>query len=342
MAYLGLGKGAREMRPSSAFLRELNAAAADIDAQLAGYRFAEASDSMYHAIWDNVADWYVEASKKQHNPDMLAWVLDTSLERIGNPTSVDVHGTRGISTLAPANVEAQLENTSSLLHWTRRLVHARRRHPAFGLGDFVDLGGSNPSVLSFVREFGDAYPALLNVRCEWRERVGALIGPAAVRARVLHEDDGTRPGTESHGGLRGRLHEKRVLWSERLEDPRRCTGEREHDAPAHVDAGVVVPTDLRRGQPVPREHRHAVEARFVTESARHVTDAGGEDVLADAQRILGGEARSSHDAHRDEPRAIGGAGLDSRRHHRALDVVAGLVMAFGADVAALHLLRAQT
>ena len=26
MAYLGLGKGAREMRPSSAFLRELNAA----------------------------------------------------------------------------------------------------------------------------------------------------------------------------------------------------------------------------------------------------------------------------------------------------------------------------
>jgi valyl-tRNA synthetase len=61
-------------------IRELNAAATDIDAQLAGYRFAEASDSMYHAIWDNVADWYIEASKKQHNPDMLAWVLDTSLK----------------------------------------------------------------------------------------------------------------------------------------------------------------------------------------------------------------------------------------------------------------------
>lgn len=61
-------------------IRELNAAATGIDAQLAGYRFAEASDSMYHAIWDNVADWYIEASKKQHNPDMLAWVLDTSLK----------------------------------------------------------------------------------------------------------------------------------------------------------------------------------------------------------------------------------------------------------------------
>lgn len=61
-------------------IRELNAAATDIDTQLAGYRFAEASESMYHAIWDNVADWYIEASKKQRNPDMLAWVLDTSLK----------------------------------------------------------------------------------------------------------------------------------------------------------------------------------------------------------------------------------------------------------------------
>jgi len=53
------------------------------------------------------------------------------------------------------NVEAQLENTSSLLHWTRRMVHARKQHPAFGLGTFSDLGGSNPSVFSFSRDFGD-------------------------------------------------------------------------------------------------------------------------------------------------------------------------------------------
>jgi maltose alpha-D-glucosyltransferase/alpha-amylase len=35
-------------------------------------------------------------------------------------------------------------------------VHTRRRHPAFGLGDFIDLGGSNPSVLSYVREHSPA------------------------------------------------------------------------------------------------------------------------------------------------------------------------------------------
>jgi maltose alpha-D-glucosyltransferase/alpha-amylase len=50
------------------------------------------------------------------------------------------------------NVEAQLQNTSSLLHWTRRMIQVRQANPAFGLGTFTDLGGSNPSVLSYVRE----------------------------------------------------------------------------------------------------------------------------------------------------------------------------------------------
>ncbi|MDQ3479729.1 MAG: maltose alpha-D-glucosyltransferase [Actinomycetota bacterium] len=53
------------------------------------------------------------------------------------------------------NVEAELENTSSLLHWMRRMISARKQHPAFGLGTFTDLGGSNPSVFSFSRDFGD-------------------------------------------------------------------------------------------------------------------------------------------------------------------------------------------
>ena len=49
------------------------------------------------------------------------------------------------------SVEGQLAITTSLLHWTRRLILVRKSSPAFGLGSFVDLGGSNPSVLSFVR-----------------------------------------------------------------------------------------------------------------------------------------------------------------------------------------------
>jgi maltose alpha-D-glucosyltransferase / alpha-amylase len=53
------------------------------------------------------------------------------------------------------NVEAQLASSTSLLHWTRRMIEARKQNPAFGLGTWEDMGGSNPSVLSFVRAFGD-------------------------------------------------------------------------------------------------------------------------------------------------------------------------------------------
>jgi maltose alpha-D-glucosyltransferase/alpha-amylase len=33
------------------------------------------------------------------------------------------------------------------------MILARKKHDAFGLGTFTDLGGSNPSVLSYVREY---------------------------------------------------------------------------------------------------------------------------------------------------------------------------------------------
>ena len=54
------------------------------------------------------------------------------------------------------NVEAQSNSSASLLHWNRRMIEIRSQHPAFGLGDFHELGGSNPSVLSYVRRTVDA------------------------------------------------------------------------------------------------------------------------------------------------------------------------------------------
>lgn len=65
-------------------VRQLNEASQTISEQLESYRFSEASETMYHAIWDDVADWYIEASKKQQNMQLLGWVLDTSL-RIAHP-----------------------------------------------------------------------------------------------------------------------------------------------------------------------------------------------------------------------------------------------------------------
>lgn len=81
---LGEGFHAETPEPRSLvdhwIIRELNAASIDIGQQLEGYRFAEAGDAVYHAIWDNVADWFIEASKTEDNPQILAWVLDTSLK----------------------------------------------------------------------------------------------------------------------------------------------------------------------------------------------------------------------------------------------------------------------
>lgn len=63
-------------------VRQLNEAGKTIAEQLENYRFAEASETVYHTVWDDVADWYVEASKKQSNPQLLGWVLDTCLRLV--------------------------------------------------------------------------------------------------------------------------------------------------------------------------------------------------------------------------------------------------------------------
>ena len=65
-------------------MRELLGAAEQVDHLIADYRFAEASEVVYHSIWSSLADWYIEASKQQDNPDMLAWTLDTAL-KIAHP-----------------------------------------------------------------------------------------------------------------------------------------------------------------------------------------------------------------------------------------------------------------
>ncbi|TMD03316.1 MAG: maltose alpha-D-glucosyltransferase [Chloroflexi bacterium] len=53
------------------------------------------------------------------------------------------------------NVEAQERNESSMLHWLRRFMAVRRRHPVFGEGGFEVLEASNPSVFAFMRVLGD-------------------------------------------------------------------------------------------------------------------------------------------------------------------------------------------
>jgi valyl-tRNA synthetase len=50
-----------------------------IAGDLESYRFAEAYDSLYHFVWDDLADWYIEASKASPNLPLLAYSLETIL-----------------------------------------------------------------------------------------------------------------------------------------------------------------------------------------------------------------------------------------------------------------------
>lgn len=84
----------------------------------------------------------------QWTPDRNAGFSSCDPGRIYLPVIMDpVYGYQGL------NVEAQSNNSSSLLNWTRRMIEVRKQHHAFAEGEFIDLGGSNPSVLAYKRQW---------------------------------------------------------------------------------------------------------------------------------------------------------------------------------------------
>jgi len=54
-----------------------------------------------------------------------------------------------------SNVETQLAQQTSLLHWVRNLVHLRKEHPAFGVGGMTVVDTDNPSALAFIRDMSE-------------------------------------------------------------------------------------------------------------------------------------------------------------------------------------------
>lgn len=76
--------GASQPKPTTIadqwILRQLDDARKNIDTLMKEFRFAEAADTVYHVIWNDVADWYLEASKQAPNASVLTWVLETILK----------------------------------------------------------------------------------------------------------------------------------------------------------------------------------------------------------------------------------------------------------------------
>jgi len=61
-------------------IRQINQAAKTVARHIENYRYAEAAETVYHMIWDDLADWYIEASKTSVNRPILSWALASSLQ----------------------------------------------------------------------------------------------------------------------------------------------------------------------------------------------------------------------------------------------------------------------
>jgi maltose alpha-D-glucosyltransferase/alpha-amylase len=97
------------------------------------------------------------------------------------------------------NVEAQQSNPSSLLWWMKRLLAKRKEHQLFGRGSIEFIGGDNPRVLAFVREYqGEAVLVVANlsrfVQCV-RLEVAKLKGkvPTELFGRMRFPEVGDAP-----------------------------------------------------------------------------------------------------------------------------------------------------
>ncbi|MDP9402513.1 MAG: maltose alpha-D-glucosyltransferase [Actinomycetota bacterium] len=86
----------------------------------------------------------------QWTPDRNAGFSKADFAQLYLPPLMDpVYGFQAV------NVEAGTRNQSSLLHWMRRLLLARKQHALFGTGSFEVIPSDNPSVLAYVRQEGD-------------------------------------------------------------------------------------------------------------------------------------------------------------------------------------------
>ncbi len=76
-------RAGRQPKPESSadhwVLARLATDAEIISRHLEDYRFSEAYETLYHLVWDDAADWYVEASKSTLNASVLEYALETIL-----------------------------------------------------------------------------------------------------------------------------------------------------------------------------------------------------------------------------------------------------------------------
>lgn len=69
-----------ESLPDHWVIHQISTVGAEIGRHLDEYRFSEGYEALYHLIWDDLADWYIEASKGAANASVLSWTLQATLK----------------------------------------------------------------------------------------------------------------------------------------------------------------------------------------------------------------------------------------------------------------------
>ncbi|MEO7123961.1 MAG: maltose alpha-D-glucosyltransferase [Lacisediminihabitans sp.] len=119
------------------------------------------------------------------------------------------------------NVESQLAQSRSLLHWIRNVIHVRKAHPTFGLGTITVLETSHESVLAFVRsyagsgtQFGDSSEDVLCVFSFAHNPVSATIKAEQFAGSALFDLFGGSefPTFDDNGSLTLTLGTQSFYW----------------------------------------------------------------------------------------------------------------------------------
>jgi maltose alpha-D-glucosyltransferase/alpha-amylase len=119
------------------------------------------------------------------------------------------------------NVESQLAQSRSLLHWVRNVIHVRKAHPAFGLGDLTVLKSNHESVLAFVRDyegsgthFGDAPERILCVFSFSHNPISVTIEAESIAGAPLFDlfGGGEFPTVGDDGSLTLTLGTQSFYW----------------------------------------------------------------------------------------------------------------------------------
>ncbi|HEX2046282.1 MAG TPA: maltose alpha-D-glucosyltransferase [Acidimicrobiales bacterium] len=94
----------------------------------------------------------------QWTPDRNAGFSKADFAQLYLPPLMDpVYGYQAV------NVEAEQRDPGSFLHWMKRVLQIRHQHEsAFGMGTLEVLSAENPSVLAFLRQYGDCIILCVN------------------------------------------------------------------------------------------------------------------------------------------------------------------------------------